>query len=102
MVQQAALFIMGLKEKFKLTQVAVQGIIEGMTGLVQVGRTTLDVQGLISSQVHLKHLQKTLSNSGVSVDPIFSEDSTHMNPFAGVETHHLQLKFYRKHLDYRV
>ena len=38
-VKQAALLILGLKEKFKLTQVAIQGIINGVTGLVQVGTT---------------------------------------------------------------
>ena len=36
LAKQAALLILGLKEKFKLTQAAMQGIIEGMTGLMQV------------------------------------------------------------------
>lgn len=36
LVRQAALLILGLKEKYKLTQVATQGIIDGVTGLVQV------------------------------------------------------------------
>lgn len=34
--KQAALLILGLKEKFKLTQVAIDGILEGATGLFQV------------------------------------------------------------------
>ena len=32
----SALFILGSKERFKLTQVATQGIIEGTTNLMQV------------------------------------------------------------------
>lgn len=36
LTKQAALLVLGLKEKYKLTQVAMQGIIEGMTTLMQV------------------------------------------------------------------
>ena len=34
--EACALFILGTKERFKLTQVATQGIIEGVTNLMQV------------------------------------------------------------------
>ena len=34
--KRAATLLLGLKESFKLTQVATQGIIEGMTTLIQV------------------------------------------------------------------
>lgn len=34
--KNSALFILGSKERFKLTQVATQGIIEGVTNLMQV------------------------------------------------------------------
>lgn len=36
MKQASALFILGTKEKFKLTQVATEGIIEGASNLMQV------------------------------------------------------------------
>lgn len=31
----SALFLLGLKEKYKLTQVAIQGVIEGVSNLIQ-------------------------------------------------------------------
>lgn len=34
--KDSALFILGLKEKYKLTQTATQGVIEGVTNLMQV------------------------------------------------------------------
>ena len=33
--KSSALFLLGLKEKYKLTQVAIQGIIEGVTSITQ-------------------------------------------------------------------
>ena len=35
LVQNSAVFLLGLKEKYKLTQTAVQGVIEGVTNLMQ-------------------------------------------------------------------
>lgn len=35
LVQNSAVFLLGLKEKYKLTQTAVQGVIEGVTNLTQ-------------------------------------------------------------------
>jgi len=32
----SALFLLEIKEKYRLTQVAIQGMIEGMTNLIQV------------------------------------------------------------------
>jgi hypothetical protein len=34
--KRSALFILGSKERFKLTQVATEGIVEGVTNLMQV------------------------------------------------------------------
>lgn len=39
LAKKAAFLLLGLKEHFKLTQVATQGIIEGMEGLMQVSNT---------------------------------------------------------------
>ena len=33
--KSSAVFLLGLKEKFKLTQVAIQEIVEGVTSLTQ-------------------------------------------------------------------
>ena len=42
----AALFLLGLKEKFKLTQVAIQGVIEGVSSLTQHQMSLLKTQVL--------------------------------------------------------
>ena len=65
----AALFLMGLKEKHKLTQVVLQGIIDGVTNLIQGHLSALHTQ-----------VCKQLSQSGVShsviadLDSLFSDD----------------------------
>lgn len=39
--ESSSLFLMGLKEEHKLTQVALQGMIEGVTNLTQTRLSTL-------------------------------------------------------------
>ena len=41
--EMSALFILGIKEKYKLTQAAVQGIQEGVTNLMQVESTIFNL-----------------------------------------------------------
>ena len=69
-----------------------------------------DVTELCSSIVlQLKHLVKsTLSSHGVNFDEIFGlpdlfhEESVFCRPFRGLETHHLQLLFYKTHFSFVV
>ena len=42
--KSSALALLGLKEKFKLTQVSLQGIVQSMTGLSQQHTTALKTQ----------------------------------------------------------
>ena len=42
--KNSALFLLGLKEKFKLTQTSLQGVIEGVTALNQQNISTLKSQ----------------------------------------------------------
>ena len=44
MQKSSALVLLGLKEKFKLTQVSVQGIVQSMTGLSQQHTSVLKTQ----------------------------------------------------------
>ena len=87
--ESSALFLMGLKEKHKLTQVAMEGIIEGVTSLVQSRMDLLYAD--ISSQ---------LTSAGIPRSTIeglraaFDENGMYCRPFHGLETHHQQLKFY--------
>lgn len=90
--RNAAMFLMGLKEKYMITQVALQGVIEGVTNLVQ---SHLDA---LHSQVQQQLLQSGVSQAAIDgIQPLFSECGTYAHPFQGLETQYQQLKFYRQH-----
>jgi len=42
--KSSAIFLLGLKEKFKLTQVSLQGVIQGVTALTQQNISMLKSQ----------------------------------------------------------
>ena len=91
--KSSALFLLGLKEKHKLTQVAMQGVVEGVTSLMQGHLLALH-----------SNVQKQLSLSGVSpvigdLDALFSEDGCFGRPFLGLETQHQQLSYYCNHFN---
>ena len=93
----SAQFLMRLKEKHKLTQGAVQTMIEGVTSLHQEHMHTLH------SNVH-----KTLASKGVDssiiqeIDSHFIKDGEYPRPFLGLETQYQQEKFYKTHLNFIV
>ena len=93
--KSTALFLLGLKEKHKLTQAAVQSVVEGVTSLLQ---QRLDI---LHTQVCSK-----LTEAGVTslpgLDALFSEDGANARPFLGLETHHQQLKYYKTHFNFIV
>ena len=90
-----ALFLLGLKEKHKLTQAAIQGVVEGVTSLFQ---QRLDI---LHTQVCSK-----LTEAGVTsfsgLDALFSEDRANTRPFLGLETQHQKLKYYKTHFKFIV
>lgn len=89
-----ALFLIGLKEKHKLTQTAVQGIVEGVTSLMQCRLSALHT-----------HVNQQLSSNSVSPSVIgdlatqFSEEGFFGCPFLGLETQHQQLSFCHTHFN---
>ena len=89
----AALFILNLKEKQKLTQVALQKVIEGVTSLFQSHLLTLRDQ-----------VCEKIAASGISRNIILDlfEQEEHTRPFLGLETKHQQLCFFRNHLNFIV
>lgn len=95
--RSSALFVLGLKEKHKLTQATIQGVIQGVTGIMQCHLSAIRDQ-----------IRDQLSSSGVSpetialLNPLLSEDGTHSQPFHGLETPHQQLSFYRTHFNFIV
>ena len=93
--KSTALFLLGLKEKHKLTQAAVQSVVEGVTSLLQ-------------QQLDILHTQvcSRLTEAGVTMlpglDALFSEDGANARPFLGLETQHQQLKYYKTHFNFIV
>ena len=88
----SALFLMGLKEKRKLTQTALQGVIEGVTALSQSRLSALHDE-----------VCSVLSAAGISPSSVtglaelFDADGPFGRPFLGLETQHQQLRFYKTH-----
>ena len=88
---------MGLKEKYKLTQVALQGVIEGATSLTQC---RLDA---LRSKITSTLLDEGVSSAVISkLDAYMSEDGEFGRPFLGLETQHQQMKFYRCNFNFVV
>ena len=91
--RSSALFLLGLKEKHKLTQVALQGLIEGTTALVQCRQDILRSQLLsILSSEDLPASVTTRITECLSDDGIFGR------PFLGLETQHQQVNYYKTNL----
>ena len=92
--KSSALFLMGLKEERKLTQTALQGVIEGVTTLTR-------------SQLSVLHAEvsSVLSEAGVlpssvpGLDELFDSDGQFGRPFSGLETPHQQLTFCKTHFN---
>ena len=93
MQEYTALFLMVLREKHKLTQVALQGII-GVTSLMHCHVDSLHTE--VCQQLQLAGTPQTVIDS---LECLFSESGTVGQPFAGLETQHQQLKFYRDHFN---
>lgn len=83
---------MGLREKHKLTQVALQGVVEGVTGLMQRHVSSLHAQ--VCQSLRMSGTSEAAINS---ISSIFTEDGPMVRPFYGLETQHQQLSYYRKH-----
>lgn len=95
--QNSALFLLGLKEKHKLTQGAVQSLIDGVTCLSQQRLHSLFTQ---VCEVLAKAGIPLSSVSGL--EALFKEDGENGRPFLGLETQYQQLKYYRTHFHFVV
>lgn len=95
--RSCALFLMGLKEKHKLTQGALQSVIEGVTSLQQ------ERIGVLHSMACSKLMAEGIEHSSVpGLDALFSVDGDYGRPFAGLETQHQQDKYYKTHFQFIV
>ena len=91
--QAAALLLLKLKESYKLTQSALQGVIEGTTSLWQ---QHLDCIHSVVNQVLTEVGVNLASVPGLEV--IFDPEGKFGHPFSGLETQHRQMKYYKQHL----
>ena len=95
--RSAALFILKTAEVRKLTLTAVNGILE-------------DVQELVERAVQSTHTKvcSILHKAGISVSDIPQElhhlfsDENLLNPFMGLQTEHLQVKYFKEKFGYIV
>ena len=88
----AALLLLRMKEKQKLTQVALQGVIEGVTDLFQRHHSILHAhvkQKLLEAEVHASDIPR--------LNELFDEDIAG-HPFLGLETQYQQMTYFKSHL----
>ena len=85
--QSSALFILKMKEIHRLSQVAVDGIVEGSRDVFNhaVGRLYAGVRSKLAA----------LGIDEMTVEDVFSLN----DPFKGLETQHLQEKCFKEDLD---
>lgn len=91
--RSAALLLLKLKEKQKLTQVALQSVIEGVTSLFQ------EHLGVLHTRVCQKLEEAGVQSSSIpGLSELFSDEEAG-RPFLGLETHHQQLSYYKSNLN---
>ena len=109
--KSSAIFLLGLKEKYKLTQTAIHGIIEGFTNVTQQQIGSLQSQVVIKLWLGRNNyfifvtfkVYATLNKAGITIseveglDNCFRETSNH--PFAGLETQYQQMQYFKKQLN---
>ena len=91
--RSAALLLLKLKEKQKLTQVALQGVIEGVTSLFQEHLSVLHTQ--VCRKLEEAGVQ---SSSFPGLGELFNDEEAG-RPFLGLETQHQQLNYYKSNLN---
>ena len=94
--RSAALFILKTAETRKLTLTAVSGILD-------------DVQELVERAVHSTHakVSSVLNKAGINesdipeLHDVFTDENL-LNPFMGLQTEHLQIKYFKENFGYSV
>lgn len=94
--KNAALFLLGLKEKQKLTQVSLDKVIEGVTGLFQ-GQL-----GTLHTQIESKPEEAGVDGATISGLSELFDQGNMTHPFFGLQTQHQQMKFYKENFTFIV
>ena len=89
--RQVALWILKLKEEKGLPQSTLDEVLSGVTELCN------DIVSHLRDELHKVLNSAKLSPSDIpGFDYILSDDSPYTNPFRNLQTHHLQMAYYRK------
>lgn len=88
--EAAAAWILKTKERHKISQTAINSIIEDVTNFFQVYLS--HIHDAIRQRLKGDVDDDILS----SLSPIFDPDGGYGKPFKGLETEYLQLKFFRR------
>ena len=91
-----ALFLLKTKEVRKVSQVALDGIIEDFTLILQETIRSL------REEVNLCLMADGLSIDAFDDLPGMFDNPSTLNPFSELGSKHKQEKFYREHLDFLV
>ena len=89
--KHAALLLLTLKEKHRLTQVSVDFAVHQIESMVEY--TVSDIKALVEEKIR-EHCKAF----GVDV-PDLNECFDNTNPFSGLESEYLQTKFYKENFD---
>lgn len=89
--KSSALFLMGLKEEKKLTQVAMQGVVDGVTTLCQSRLCSL------SEEISKLFKDKLGTEVPPELEGLLDVNEIFGNPFHGLETRYKQDQYYRTH-----
>lgn len=89
----AALWILKIKETCKLTQSAMDEIIQGATDFNNYILSKL--HGVVKNALDELHINM---NDVPQLAKAFDTDSPFLRPFQGIETHHLHLQYCKKYL----
>ncbi len=91
--KSAALFLLRMKEQYRLTQVSIDFVVSHMNGIIStvMQSTQTKVCDSIREQLTDVQMETDLPDVSSCFAPV--------NPFEGFETEHKQLKFYREHFN---
>ena len=91
MKRSTALFLLKMKEQRRISQVAVDDIVEGCRSIIC--QTLSHVQ----AGVKAKLAEVGMDSDTIGLENVFDQDS--MDPFRGLETCYLQEKYFREKLN---
>ena len=88
--RSAALLLLTVKERFKLTQSAIDFITQQVHNIISYGVD--DIQKVVEEWLESQGISANFTELAARLEPL-------RNPFAAIETEYMQSKFYRDHFN---